>query len=88
MFETYKDVVTVKDIQNMLGVCKTTAYKLITSGEIQSLRVGKKFLIPKMAVIAYLYSRYIGFQAVFYQLSPRTMRSGSCAYTELCTPGI
>ncbi len=54
MFETYKDVVTVKDIQNMLGVCKTTAYKLVTSGEIQSLRVGKKFLIPKMAVIAYL----------------------------------
>lgn len=38
----------------MLGVCKTTAYKLVQDGVIRSVKVGKKYIIPKQAVINYL----------------------------------
>jgi excisionase family DNA binding protein len=54
MFNDFPDVVTIFDIQIMLGVCKSTAYKLVNDKQIQSVRVGKKFIIPKQAVINYL----------------------------------
>jgi len=54
MFEKYPDVVTVKDLCAMLKIGKNTAYKIINGGDIQSVRIGRKFLIPKCNVIAYL----------------------------------
>jgi excisionase family DNA binding protein len=54
MFNNYPDIVTVKELQEMLRVSKGTAYELVNSKIIKSLRIGRKFKIPKQAVINYL----------------------------------
>lgn len=54
MFKNYPDVVKVSDIQKMLGVCKSTAYQLLQDKIIHSVRIGKKYIIPKQSVINYL----------------------------------
>jgi excisionase family DNA binding protein len=54
MFDSYPDVVKPKDIQSMLSVCKATAYKLVHENVIPSVRVGREYRIPKLAVINYL----------------------------------
>ena len=47
-------VLQVKDLQKVLSVSHNTAYALIRSGAIRSIRVGRKYIIPKDAVINYL----------------------------------
>lgn len=47
-------VLQVKDLQNILSISHNTAYALIRSGEIRSIRVGRKYIIPKDAVVQYL----------------------------------
>lgn len=54
MFSNYPDVVTVNDIQKMLGVSKTSAYMLVKDNIIKTVRIGKKYIIPKQSVINYL----------------------------------
>ena len=57
----YPDILTVKDVMEILRVGKNTAYQLLNSGEIRSRKVGKKYLIPKKSVIDYINSiRYSG----------------------------
>ena len=36
MFPDYPDIVTVKQLREMLGVSRALAYKLISDGEIQA----------------------------------------------------
>ena len=54
MFDTYPDVVTVKELCHMLQIGKNTAYDLLNSGGIPSIRIGRKRLIPKTYVIEYV----------------------------------
>jgi excisionase family DNA binding protein len=55
MFKEYPDIVTVKDIYGgMLPISRKLAYDLLSSGAIEHIRVGKKILIPKRCVIAYM----------------------------------
>lgn len=55
MFPDYPDVVSPEQLQKMLGgIGKTTAYKLLRGGKIKSVRLGRKYLIPKICVIEYL----------------------------------
>lgn len=55
MFKSYPDVVNVPQLCEMLGgISDKTAYRLLRSGKIRSLLVGKKYLIPKPYVIDYL----------------------------------
>ena len=54
IFANYPDVVSVEDIQTMLHVGRNTAYGLLQSGAISTVRVGKKYIIPKASVIAFL----------------------------------
>lgn len=54
MFKQYRDIVTVVDLQTMLGIGRNMAYDLLQSGAIYSKRCGKRYIIPKSAVIAYL----------------------------------
>ena len=46
MFEE-KELLTVKETAEFLGVCEKTIYKLITEKELFALKVGKKLLVPK-----------------------------------------
>ena len=48
MFPNYPDIVTVKQLQVMLGVSRHLAYKLINDGEIQAVK------IPKVSVINFV----------------------------------
>lgn len=49
-----KDLLTVKDIKEILNIGSTLAYQLIASGEIKSLKVGKTIKIPKVYLEQYL----------------------------------
>ncbi|GHV40111.1 hypothetical protein FACS189490_04820 [Clostridia bacterium] len=54
MFDGYSDVVTVKDLEKMLDVGRNTAYNLIKSGEVGSIKVKSQIRIPKESVIAFV----------------------------------
>ena len=56
IFLNYPDVVRVEEVQEMLRIGRNTVYELLESGSIKSLRVGKKYVIPKKCVINYLAS--------------------------------
>ncbi|MCR5523313.1 MAG: helix-turn-helix domain-containing protein [Clostridia bacterium] len=53
MFTEYPDIVTVDDIQSMLGVSRHYAYKLITDGYIHGRKIGGAYKVPKINVINY-----------------------------------
>lgn len=44
----------VEDLMPILGVGRNTAYELVRSGKIRSIRIGKQLRIPKDALIKYL----------------------------------
>ena len=54
MFRHYPDALTPAQVQEMLGVGRRMAYGLLRRGEIQSVRMGRLYRIPKVAVIDYL----------------------------------
>ena len=54
MFPNYPDIVTVKQLQVMLGVSRHLAYKLINDGEIQAVKIGSSLKIPKVSVINFV----------------------------------
>ena len=54
MFKTYNDVVTVKQLAEMLDIGKSLAYKLVKQNTIQSKKIGRQYKIPKNNVINYL----------------------------------
>lgn len=54
VYKDYPDVVTVKEVQKMLRIGRNSAYKLISNGSIETVRVGKRHIIPKANVIRYL----------------------------------
>ncbi|MBE6529031.1 MAG: helix-turn-helix domain-containing protein [Ruminococcaceae bacterium] len=53
-FESEKRVYTVDEIQDILGVSKTTTYRLIKSGVFHSVRVGGQHRISKKSFDAWL----------------------------------
>lgn len=54
IFANYPDVVTVDDLQAMLHIGRNSAYDLLKNGTIATVRVGKKYIIPKTSVINFL----------------------------------
>ena len=55
MFTQYPDVVNISQLCEMLGgISEKTAYRLLKSGVIKSIYVGKRYLIPKPYVLDYL----------------------------------
>ena len=54
MFSKYPDVVSIKELTVMLNVSKNTAYELLKSGKLKSIKIGKQYRIPKQFVIEYL----------------------------------
>lgn len=46
----------VDELREMLGgIGRTTAYSLLKSGRIESVKIGRVYLIPKINVIRFLY---------------------------------
>ncbi len=54
MFTNYPDVVSINELMTMLNVGKNTAYSLLQSGTLKSIKVGKQYRIPKRFIIEYL----------------------------------
>ena len=54
MFAEYPDIVTVKDLQAMLGISRHAAYDLLGEGEISCIRLANAYKIPKIKVIDYV----------------------------------
>lgn len=54
IFTDYPDVVTPEDLQEMLHIGRSMAYSLLQDQKIKSLRIGKKYIIPKDSVINFL----------------------------------
>ena len=54
IFIDFKDVVKVKDLQKMWGIGRNTAYELIATNKIKSIKSGNLILIPKQNVIDFL----------------------------------
>ncbi len=54
IFAEYPDVVTPDDLQTMLKIGRNSVYDLLRNKLIKSIRVGKKYIIPKENVIDFL----------------------------------
>ncbi len=44
----------VEDLMPILGIGRNTAYELVRSGKIKSIRIGRKIRIPKVEILAFL----------------------------------
>lgn len=44
----------VEELMPILGIGRNTAYELIRSGQIRSIRVGRQLRVPKDAVLDFL----------------------------------
>ena len=56
MFPEYPDIVTVKELREMLGISRKLAYKLIDYGYIHAVKIGTTLKIPKIS--AFVSNRY------------------------------
>ena len=54
VFDSYPDVVSVEEMQQMLRLGKNAVYQLLKDGAIKSIKVGKRYIVPKKYVIEFL----------------------------------
>lgn len=45
---------TVQEAADALGISRNTAYELVHQGQIPSVRLGRRLLVPKQALHAWL----------------------------------
>ena len=55
LLNNYPPVLCVKQVAEILSISHNTAYALVRSGQIHSIRVGRSYRIPLDAVIDYLH---------------------------------
>lgn len=51
----YDDILSAIEAQKILKTGRSTIYKLLKSGSIRSLTIGKKYRIPKLYLLEYIY---------------------------------
>lgn len=54
MFDYYDTLITPEEVADMLGCGMNTTYKLLKSGKIKAMRIGRVWKIPKRAVQEYI----------------------------------
>ena len=47
-------ILRVEDLMPILGIGRNTAYELIRSGQIRSVRIGRQIRIPREALLEFL----------------------------------
>ena len=55
MLNNTKDILTLKELQELLHIGKYTALRLVQSGEIEAFRVGKQWRVSKESVAKYIW---------------------------------
>ena len=53
-FEQLPPVLRVKELPQILSISRNTAYALVRSGAIHSIRIGRTYRIPREALAEYL----------------------------------
>ena len=54
IFSDYPDIVTVAQLQKMLGISRHLAYQYLNDGTIQGVMIGNAYRIPKVNVIDFV----------------------------------
>jgi len=54
LFQNYPEIVTHGDLCNMLNISKNSAYHILKSGQIQHIKMGRKYLILKHSINKYI----------------------------------
>ena len=54
MFAEYPDVLSIEQLQEMLHIGRNTAYDLLRDSTIKTIKIGKKYIIPKASVINFI----------------------------------
>jgi len=54
MFREFPDVMTLNEVCKVLGVSTKTGYKLISTGKLHALKVGRSYRVPKVYLFTYL----------------------------------
>lgn len=54
MLNNTKDILTLKELQELLHIGKNTALKLVQSGEIEAFRVGNRWRVLRECVAKYI----------------------------------
>lgn len=54
MLDQYPDVLTVRQVMEILQLGRDNTYALIRCGKIPSVRVGRQFRVSKFAVLQFL----------------------------------
>lgn len=53
-FEKEPDIMKVSDIVKVLHCSKNTVYELLKTGRIESIKIGRRILIPKTALVEFI----------------------------------
>lgn len=53
----YPDILTTKQVQEILGIGRISVYNLIESGQIKAFQIGRTYKIPKISIINFLKER-------------------------------
>lgn len=54
MLEQFPDILTVKQLQDILSIGRSKAYDLLHNGELQYITIGRQIRIPKKYLLDYL----------------------------------
>ena len=54
MLNNTKDILTLKELQELLHIEKNTALKLVQSGEVDGFRIGYQWRILRESVVRYI----------------------------------
>jgi len=60
MLEKYQDILTVKDVHDILGIGYNKTYELLKDGSISCFRIGKEIKIPKISLERYILKMAFG----------------------------
>ncbi len=53
-FREYPDILTIEQLMEMLHIGRNSAYSMLKEGLIKTIKVGKKYIIPKKSVIEFI----------------------------------
>ncbi len=54
MFDKYPDVLSIEQVMQALGIGKNTVYKLIQNRKLCCIRIGRKYIVPKIFLIDFI----------------------------------
>ena len=54
VFKEYPEVLDVKQVSKLLGISTKTVYKLIKTGSLSALRIGREFRFTKVSIMKYM----------------------------------